>query len=630
MDIVKSALAHQENSEKEEEITSNDESDGMSDISEGNSKWCYIPDSILLNIFQYLTPKELITAGEVCISWHRVSYDGLLWKDLFYQAYEIDPVVGMMPGKTSWFEEFKRLTYHIPFIQTEELFRHNREVLHVSFSHNGEMFATCSRDGCIFVWESQYPVKIKYQYNMKSFRWESTQFSQFNSSDTLLLVSGAHFAVSGSRRSLPGEIAVFSLTPDFNLRCRVANNPFDILGTWYSEHYLLSGSLHWLDIELSTSVLWLSKANQELSSENIPIITQLFRFCNGHRSAVRTIMIANCLTSEVQEDQTSEEVEDEEATLHASCELQSSTLEDIFMNCIKRNDCFQYINPLQYNQEYNSQQHKENIQSTDIEENNVDEVANSCEKYLIFTTASQTCVPHQVAFKRIKNVEFPTSIYPGRLYTLKERRRDRKLEKERERQNSNAVLDFDAIADKFDKVDHVIDLHGHIVGMRLSPDHRYLYVNIRLWPKGAIAKMPPSPIAREIDIRVIDLMTLKEVGCMSRVHTAYVNENTECSDIFLDVCDEYVASGAEDEHGYLWDRYYGVSLAKFHHSDTVNSIAFNPRDPEMLVTTSDDCTVKIWRSRSVVHKLGLVQSVVQTARSNNPSYKPRGFLRFLR
>lgn len=66
-----------------------------------------------------------------------------------------------------------------------------------------------------------------------------------------------------------------------------------------------------------------------------------------------------------------------------------------------------------------------------------------------------------------------------------------------------------------------------------------------------------------------------------------------------------IISGAEDKHGYLWDRHYGVCLAKFPHSDVVNSVAFNPRDPEMLVTTSDDYTVKVWRSRAVVCSLGL-------------------------
>lgn len=67
-------------------------------------------------------------------------------------------------------------------------------------------------------------------------------------------------------------------------------------------------------------------------------------------------------------------------------------------------------------------------------------------------------------------------------------------------------------------------------------------------------------------------------------------------------------SGAEDKHGYLWDRHYGICLAKYPHTDVVNSVAFNPRDPEMLVTTSDDNTIKIWRSRAKVKQLELDQS----------------------
>lgn len=46
-------------------------------------------------------------------------------------------------------------------------------------------------------------------------------------------------------------------------------------------------------------------------------------------------------------------------------------------------------------------------------------------------------------------------------------------------------------------------------------------------------------------------------------------------------------------HAYLWDRYYGMCLAKYKHCDVVNSVAFNPKDSEMLVTTGDDYKIKV-------------------------------------
>ncbi|XP_029047820.1 F-box/WD repeat-containing protein 5 isoform X1 [Osmia bicornis bicornis] len=661
MDIVDDVTKNEENSE-EDSIESKDESDCLSDISEGNGNWYYMLDSVLLNIFQYLTPKELTIAGEVCKSWHRVSHDEFLWKNLFYQTYKINPDVGIMPGKTSWLGEFKRLTYRIPLLETEVLKEHSHQVLHVSFSHNGKMFATCSKDGYIFVWESQYPVTLKYHHDMKTFSWKYTQFSQFNSSDTLLLVSGVRF---GTPLCTSGEIAVFRLAPGFNLQCRVTNKPYDIFGTWYSENYLLSGNLCWLAHLVSTSLLWINKATQESFSEHVPIMAPLFRFYNGNASSIRTIMVANCLSpeqneSEEQQNQpstsnakeekgnplshrdisstspidTNQEQEEPVVLRHASSRLQYSTLEGGFMNWKRLGDGFEYANPIQYNQEYRQVEMEKKVQENDREDNSsewddneseespniddtvdTDELANNGEKYLIFTTGSKTYTPHQVGFKRIKKFKFPTRLDPGP--SLRERLAQR--ERERERQNALALLytnwlDYSSVADNFDKVDHLIDLHGHIIGMGLSPDHRYLYVNTRPWPRGYVITNPlqPPPIAEEIDIHVIDLVTLKQVGTMLRAHKSYT-PNNECFFIFLNVCDEYVASGAEDKHGYLWDRHYGVCLAKFPHSDVVNSVAFNPRDPEMLVTTSDDYTVKVWRSRNMVRALGL----------NEDSY-PRG------
>lgn len=95
-------------------------------------------------------------------------------------------------------------------VLTDELqYAHSHQVLHVSFSHNGRMFATCSKDGFVHIWNSSYPATIKYSHDMRKFSWKYTQYSQFNQSDTLLLVSGVHF---GSPHSTSGEIAVFSVT----------------------------------------------------------------------------------------------------------------------------------------------------------------------------------------------------------------------------------------------------------------------------------------------------------------------------------------------------------------------------------------------------------------------------------
>ncbi|RZF37401.1 hypothetical protein LSTR_LSTR011678 [Laodelphax striatellus] len=176
--------------------------------SELDESWNYASDIVLLDVFQYLNATELLIAGKVCRRWNRLSMDEMLWKALFYKDFKIDRNIGIMPNKTSWLGEYKRLSYETPMVCHETLRSHSHQVLHVSFAHNGSMFATTSKDGYIIVWESTFPVQMKFHHDMKSFSWQYTQFSQFNQSDTLLLVSGVHF---GAANSTSGEIAVFSL-----------------------------------------------------------------------------------------------------------------------------------------------------------------------------------------------------------------------------------------------------------------------------------------------------------------------------------------------------------------------------------------------------------------------------------
>lgn len=94
MDAEGSAEENKDNVDEDEEESSED----SFEVS-GNDNWFYMPDSILLSIFRYLNPKELLTAGEVCKSWNRVSKDEFLWKDLLYHTFKIDPSIGIVPGK---------------------------------------------------------------------------------------------------------------------------------------------------------------------------------------------------------------------------------------------------------------------------------------------------------------------------------------------------------------------------------------------------------------------------------------------------------------------------------------------------------------------------------------------------
>jgi F-box/WD-40 domain protein 5 len=51
----------------------------------------------------------------------------------------------------------------------------------------------------------------------------------------------------------------------------------------------------------------------------------------------------------------------------------------------------------------------------------------------------------------------------------------------------------------------------------------------------------------------------------------------------------------------------------------VNSVAFNPKDDQMLITTSDDYEIKIWRSQASVRE----QEIAGITRANEVKNKQR-------
>nr|XP_057913138.1 F-box/WD repeat-containing protein 5 [Doryrhamphus excisus]XP_057913147.1 F-box/WD repeat-containing protein 5 [Doryrhamphus excisus]XP_057913157.1 F-box/WD repeat-containing protein 5 [Doryrhamphus excisus]XP_057913166.1 F-box/WD repeat-containing protein 5 [Doryrhamphus excisus]XP_057913173.1 F-box/WD repeat-containing protein 5 [Doryrhamphus excisus]XP_057913181.1 F-box/WD repeat-containing protein 5 [Doryrhamphus excisus] len=582
----------------------------------------FLPDSVVLEIFLRLPHDAVLRAGLTCRQWLAVSRDEFLWRELFYSYYRIPRNVPRHPASVSWYREFKRLFDCIPCVEVQTLREHSDQVLHLAFSHRGHRFSSCSKDCTVKLWDTERPdgnISLVHSSSMRQFNWGYTQFSQFNADDTLLLVSGVYL---GPHHSSSGEIAVLSLE-NYTLLSRVRNKPYDVFGCWLNETHLISGNLHWIGNMTSCSVLWLNKAFQDIESENVNVVKRLFKIQNINASTIRTVMVAHCrrhdnpdllldynaqsqarqlkgqqqqqhqpllfdLGTSGSDEEEDEEQEQDGTCLRATARPPTQTAISSFEHAKQRR---KNVEPSQLAIETQVAQMIGRTH-TKAPESNLIEAAEAEDKtYLLFTTGSLTYSPHQIGIKRIKPDQMTTS---------------------------GPVLGEERSSDEFfDSLDHVIDIHGHIIGMGLSPDHRYLYVNSRAWPAGCIISDPmsPPPIAEEIDLHVIDLKSLREERRSLRAHRAFT-PNDECFFIFLDVSRDYVASGAEDKHGYIWDRHYNICLARLAHDDVVNSVAFSPADQELLLSASDDATIKVWRSPRTVR---LTQSAVRP-------HRPRGLL----
>lgn len=66
-----------------------------------------------------------------------------------------------------------------------------------------------------------------------------------------------------------------------------------------------------------------------------------------------------------------------------------------------------------------------------------------------------------------------------------------------------------------------------------------------------------------------------------------------------------------------------MCLGKLSHLDVVNAVAFNPRDAEMLVSASDDSTIKIWRSYKSAKNLNLDPSQMRNGKNKGKKNKQR-------
>lgn len=110
------------------------------------------------------------------------------------------------------------------------------------------------------------------------------------------------------------------------------------------------------------------------------------------------------------------------------------------------------------------------------------EVINEDDKLLIMASGTQSCIPHMIAIKRMSRIRFRKDMDFSKSLAQREteRRSKRRMAERRSRLDQQQPVennitnwhDYKAVSHKFDGLDYLIEMHGRIMGMALSPCHR--------------------------------------------------------------------------------------------------------------------------------------------------------------
>ncbi|XP_043688903.1 WD repeat-containing protein 26 homolog [Telopea speciosissima] len=137
------------------------------------------------------------------------------------------------------------------------------------------------------------------------------------------------------------------------------------------------------------------------------------------------------------------------------------------------------------------------------------------------------------------------------------------------RENAILLLDREA------KVEGEIEENQTITSFSLSRDNKFLLINlfnqeIHLWSIDGDLKLVSKYMGHKRSRFVIR-------SCFGGFDQAFI------------------ASGSEDSQVYIWHRATGELLEALPgHSGAVNCVSWNPADPHMLASASDDRTIRIW------------------------------------
>ncbi|CAG9531964.1 unnamed protein product [Cercopithifilaria johnstoni] len=564
-------------------------------MSEG---WDGLPTELLLMIMSYLEAKELARLGNVNYHWKRVGEDDSLWKYLFFKDFTRNSQTYRKVCER-WIDEYKLLKFEPPITLTESLRDCPDGLSHVAFSDDGQLFCTTANDASFKIWTATSPVYLlDERYMDDALGWERALSSQFSADNKRLLVAGVKFGGVG-------EIAVYSVDEDsssIHYLCRVLNNPPEVGACWYNSSYIFSGDIYFFNrnsvVGTSVSQIWICSSLSPDAVGNESVMSPVFRILNRGGSYCQMIKLGRFVPSRLRGVVVlAEEAAIEHKTLTSKA---NELVSDELSGNERRNEMKKRIEEISpdWETECSSCKNWHLInEDGNIGDSSRVTYAACCpcfchendHRLLIYATGdNEFSPPHRIAFKIVDGNMIAEKIYPE---TESWPKREERSSGRRHRRQEFEEAQLSAIMSMVDFPDHIIDMKAYIMGMTLSLDQKYLYVNVTHDNYGG-----SSQFAYLAEICVINLSTMI-------IEKSYIGHFATCVERFgCSVGGHYVASASVDG-GRIWSREYHCVIGELPHAGGAAAVALNPVDGTMAVSVGKtDGKIKIWRSKKFLHR----------------------------
>lgn len=540
--------------------------------------WQQLTDDILLVILSYLDAKSLVSAAATCQHWYRIADDDSLWKSLLLgkiklphlqervlHAAEEEQRHGEKQEPGRWRTEFIRMEDEAPIVLSETLEAHTDEIYHINFSQSGNYFSTTGRDASVRVWKFGYPCTLYAENTDLDSILVYTRFSDFNRSETLLLVAGIASYILGA-----DSCTLILSIKDLQILHAVSGSNANFRGCWLDDSSFLNGTHIFMPTGQRRFLIKKHTVKEQKKSDhNIQVLI-------GKMDAEGQQMML----------------------LQPYCRTNDFARVAFLPNrCLHKPTASKAMSPLSEQFEFiDSEQQDESCEGNIKSELQVE--SSQYSSSIASCSGEEDVSPVLILANNTE--EYPSTGFLS-FYRVPEL--------------SETAKTYE-VCENFCSAD--ADRPGGMVGMRLSANNRYIAFNYRSCTKDE-GDYDVGCYIKDIDLKVFDLHTMSFIPMVYTGHSATSEDHL--SYIFPAVSDHYLASGSEVEKGFVWNRHYGNILGVLKHAPQpgnggVNATVFHPNSEEVLITLGDDRKIKVWRSRRLLRELGERETTSTILNSN--------------